>query len=151
MTETRRRTGGRAGRQAARAAAQVERVPFLTRTLTPLEVLSEEGLSLLEENADRILEEVGIEFHGAPDALELFAGAGASVDGERVRFPRGLCRSLVQATAPREFTQVARNRGERRRLRRAGNDLRPRLRLAVRARPRRRQAVRDDRGLPRTS
>ena len=111
MTETRKRTGGRAGRQAARAAAQVERVPFLTRTLTPLEVLSEEGLSLLEENADRILEEVGIEFHGAPDALELFAGAGASVDGERVRFPRGLCRSLVQATAPREFTQVARNRG----------------------------------------
>ena len=110
MTETRRRTGGRAGRQAARAAAQVERVPFLTRTLTPLEVLSEEGLALLEENADRILEEVGIEFHGAPDALELFAGAGAAVDGERVRFPRGLCRSLVQATAPSSFTQVARNR-----------------------------------------
>ena len=110
MTETRRRTGGRAGRQAARAAAQVERVPFLTRTLTPLEVLSEEGLALLEENADRILEEVGIEFHGAPDALALFAGAGAAVDGERVRFPRGLCRSLVQATAPSSFTQVARNR-----------------------------------------
>ena len=111
MSETRaRRSGGRAGRQAARAQAHVERVPFLTRTLQPVEVLSEEGLSLLEENADRILEEVGIEFHGAPDATELFAGAGATVDGERVRFPRGLCRSLVQATAPREFTQVARNR-----------------------------------------
>ena len=27
-----------------------------------------------------------------------------------MRFPRGLCRSLVQATAPAEFTQVARNR-----------------------------------------
>ena len=111
MTETRGRTGGRAGRQAARAAAQVERVAFLTRTMTPIEVLSEEGLALLEENADRILEEVGIEFHGAPDALELFAGAGATVDGERVRFPRGLCRSLVQATSPGSFTQVARNRG----------------------------------------
>jgi trimethylamine--corrinoid protein Co-methyltransferase len=85
-------------------------VPFLTRTLEPVEVLSEEGLSLLEGNADRILEEVGIEFHDAPDALELFAGAGASVDGQRVRFPKGLCRSLVQATAPQEFTQVARNR-----------------------------------------
>ncbi len=111
MTETRgRRSGGRAARQAARLHAHVERVPFLTRTLAPLEVLADEGLSLLEENADRILEEVGIEFHGAPDALELFAGAGASVDGERVRFPRGLCRSLVQATAPAQFTQVARNR-----------------------------------------
>jgi trimethylamine---corrinoid protein Co-methyltransferase len=110
VTETRRRSGGRAARQAARLHAHVERVPFLTRTLAPVEVLSEEGLSLLEANADRILEEVGIEFHGAPDALELFAGAGASVDAERVRFSRGLCRSLVQATAPTVFTQIARNR-----------------------------------------
>ncbi len=111
MTETRgRRSGGRAARQAARLHAHVEHVPFLVRTLQPVEVLSEEGLSLLEQNADRILEEVGIEFHDAPDALELFAAAGASVEGERVRFPRGLCRSLVQATAPTQFTQVARNR-----------------------------------------
>ena len=111
MTETRgRRSGGRAARQAARLHAHVEHVPFLVRALQPLEVLSEEGLSLLEQNADRILEEVGIEFHDAPDALELFAAAGASVEGERVRFPRGLCRSLVQATAPTQFTQVARNR-----------------------------------------
>ncbi len=111
MTETRgRRSGGRAARQAARLHAHVEHVPFLVRALQPFEVLSEEGLSLLEQNADRILEEVGIEFHDAPDALELFAAAGASVEGERVRFPRGLCRSLVQATAPTQFTQVARNR-----------------------------------------
>src|SRR5262249_57578789 len=75
-----------------------------------VEVLGEEGLSLLEENADTILEQVGIEFRDAPDALELLGGAGAVVDGERVRFPRGLARQLVQATAPREFTQVARNR-----------------------------------------
>ncbi len=110
MTDTHgRRTGGRAGRKAARLAAQVERVPFLTRTLAPVEVLSEEGLSLLEENADTILEQVGIEFRDAPDALELLRGAGAEVDGERVRFPRGLCRQIVQATAPRTFTQVARN------------------------------------------
>ena len=84
-------------------------MPFLTRTLTPFEVLSDEGLALLEENADTILEQVGIDFRDAPDALELFRGAGAEIDGERVRFPRGMCRQLVQATAPREFTQVARN------------------------------------------
>ena len=47
MSETRgRRAGGRAARQAARLHAVVESVPFLTRTLAPLEVLSEEGLSL---------------------------------------------------------------------------------------------------------
>ena len=104
-----RRTGGRAGRAAARAAHAVERVPFITRTLTPFEVLSEEGLALIEENADSILERVGIDFKGAPDALTLMAGAGADVDGERVRFPRGMCRQIVQATAPSTFTQHARN------------------------------------------
>src|SRR6187401_1311346 len=111
MSETRsRRAGGRAARQAARMHAHVERVPFLTRTMAPVEMLSEEGLATIEANADRILQEVGIEFHDAPDALELFTGAGADVEGERVRFPSGLCRSLVQATAPERFTQVARNR-----------------------------------------
>ena len=56
MTETRRRSGGRAGRQAARMQAHVERVPFLTRALAPVEVLGEEGLAIIEENAERILE-----------------------------------------------------------------------------------------------
>jgi trimethylamine--corrinoid protein Co-methyltransferase len=111
MTETlpTRRTGGRDGRRAARLSAQVERMPFLTRTLAPFEVLGDEGLSILEHNADTILEEVGIEFRGDPDALRLFREAGADVDGERVRFPRGMCRQIVQATAPRQFTQFARN------------------------------------------
>jgi trimethylamine--corrinoid protein Co-methyltransferase len=111
MTETRsgRRGGGRTARQAARLHAVVETVPFITRTMTPFEVLSEEGLSLIEENAEAVLERVGIDFRDAPEARELFRQAGAEVEGERVRFPRGLCRSLVQATAPSVFTQVARN------------------------------------------
>ncbi|HEY8017942.1 MAG TPA: trimethylamine methyltransferase family protein [Actinomycetota bacterium] len=104
-----RRTGGRAGRAAARLAAVAEKVPFITRELTPVELLGAEGIELIEHNADTILEQVGIDVRGAPDALELFTGAGADVDGERVRFPRGLARSLVQATAPREFVQHARN------------------------------------------
>ncbi|HEY7666768.1 MAG TPA: trimethylamine methyltransferase family protein [Actinomycetota bacterium] len=108
-TAGRRRSGGRAGRQAARLHAAVEKVPFLTRTMAPFEVLSTEGLELMEHNADTILEQVGIEFRGAPDALELLRGAGADVEGELVRFPRGLCRSLIQASAPPSFTQHARN------------------------------------------
>ncbi|HEY7381767.1 MAG TPA: trimethylamine methyltransferase family protein, partial [Gaiella sp.] len=110
MSETRgRRGGGRAARQAARLHAVVERVPFLTRTLAPVEVLSEEGLALIEENAETILEQVGVDFRDAPDARALLAGAGAEVEGERVRFPRGLCRRLVQGSAPATFVQVARN------------------------------------------
>ncbi len=56
-----------------------------------------------------MLAEIGIEFREFPHALTLWKEAGAEVDGERVRFPRGLCRSLVQATAPGEFRQHARN------------------------------------------
>jgi trimethylamine---corrinoid protein Co-methyltransferase len=103
------RTGGRAGRQAARAHSAVARPPFLTRTMAPFEVLSEEGLSLIEHNADVILEEVGLEFRGDPEALRLLRDAGADVNGERVRFPAGLCRSIVQASAPRTYVQHARN------------------------------------------
>ena len=88
----RQRSGGRAGRQAARARTEIAREPFLTRTLEPFEVLNDEGLSLIEQNADTILEEVGFEFRGDDDALRLLREAGADVDGERVRFPRGLCR-----------------------------------------------------------
>ena len=104
-----RRAGGRDARRAARLHAHVARQPFLTRTLAPFEVLSEDGLATLEENADTILQDVGLEFRGDPDALRILRDGGADVDGERVRFPRGLARQLVQATAPREFTQYARN------------------------------------------
>jgi trimethylamine--corrinoid protein Co-methyltransferase len=100
---------GRAARQEARLHAATERIPFITRTLTPVEVLSEEGVSLIEENADTILEQVGIDFRDWPDAIKRFKDAGADVDGERVHFPRGMARQIVQATAPREFTQHARN------------------------------------------
>jgi trimethylamine--corrinoid protein Co-methyltransferase len=107
--QPRHRSGGRAARQAARLHAHVQRTPFLTRKLAPFEVLDEEGLSLLEENADTILQEVGLEFRGDDEAIRLFREAGADVDGVRVRFPRGMCRQIVQSTAPRQFTQHARN------------------------------------------
>ena len=110
MTETAggRRSGGRAARQAARAVTNAVSVPYITRTMKPFEVLSDEHLALIEENADTVLEQVGIEFRDTPEALALFKGAGADIDGERVRFPRGLARQLV-STAPEQFTQVARN------------------------------------------
>ena len=108
-TGTGRRGGGREGRRAARVHAVVEREPFLTRTLKPVELVSAEGLEILEHNADTILEEVGVEVRDYPTALERFAAAGADVDGTRVRFPRGLCRSVIQASAPAEYVQHARN------------------------------------------
>ncbi len=106
---TGRRGGGREARRAAREHAVVTHEPFITRTLKPVELVSDEGLELLEHNADTILEEVGVEVRDYPTALERFAAAGADVDGSRVRLPRGLCRSIIQASAPSEYVQHARN------------------------------------------
>lgn len=109
MTERRgRRSGGRAARQAARAASYLESVPFLTRRLAPYEVVGEEGLSIIEHNAERLLATVGIDIVDYPEAIGIFSDHGADVDGTRVRFPEGLCRSLI-STAPSTFTQRARN------------------------------------------
>ena len=104
-----RRSGGRAARIKARQETQVEAAAYITRRIKPLEVLDEEGLELIERNADLLLEEIGIEFRDDPEALEVLKDAGAEVEHERVRFPRGLCRSVIQAHAPREFVQHARN------------------------------------------
>ncbi|HSJ33456.1 MAG TPA: trimethylamine methyltransferase family protein [Acidimicrobiia bacterium] len=105
----RRRSGGRAARQAARAAAFAETLPYLTRRLKPHEVLDEEGLATIEELADRILAEVGVDIVDYPEALTIFADHGAEIEGNRVRFPAGMCRRIIQESAPSRFTQHARN------------------------------------------
>lgn len=104
----RRGRGGAEARRAARRGAGGEALRYITRTLAPFEVLSAEGLEIVEHNADTVLEEIGIEFREDTEVLALWKAAGADVRGERVHFPRGLCRSLL-ATAPASFTQHARN------------------------------------------
>ena len=74
-----------------------------------MEVVSEEGLSAIEYNADTILEEIGMNFSDYPSALDLLKNAGAEIDGERVRFPRGMCREIVTSSAPATYTHHARN------------------------------------------
>src|SRR5476649_573747 len=104
-----RRPSARDAKRAARTARAAASVPYITRKIPRFEVLGEEGLVTLERNADTILEEIGIEFREDPEALALWKQAGAAIDGERVRIPRGLARSLIQRHAPREFVQYARN------------------------------------------
>jgi trimethylamine--corrinoid protein Co-methyltransferase len=104
-----RRAGGRDARRTLRAARTTDASAFLTRTMKPFELLSDEGLEILEYNADTILEQVGVEIRDYPSAVERFRDAGADIDGSRVRFPRGLCRQIVQASAPAIYTQHARN------------------------------------------
>ncbi len=101
------RGGGGAARRAERSAVSFETAKFIQRNIPNFEVLNEEAIEIIEYNADTVLEEIGVNFVDNPAALERWRDAGADVDGERVRIPRGLARKLC-ATAPSEFTQHAR-------------------------------------------
>lgn len=105
----RRQRGGRAARQAQRAASDIGVRTHITRSLPPVSMLDEAGLAQIEENAETILSEVGVAFQDFPQALDLWRAAGADVDGELVRFPRGMCRQIVQNSAPATYVQHARN------------------------------------------
>ena len=103
------RSTGRRKKQADKKQATPQRVAYIQRKIGTFDILNEEGLCLIEENADKILKEVGMEFRDDPEILELFRQAGADVDGERVRFEPGMCRQIIQASAPGVYTQHARN------------------------------------------
>ncbi|MCF4098460.1 trimethylamine methyltransferase family protein [Maritalea mediterranea] len=102
------REGGRRGRTAG-SGPERSAQPFITRNIPPYEILGEADLKIIEDNADTILEEIGIDIKDDPDSIATFVAAGASADGARVRFPRGMCREIIQSSAPNIFTQHARN------------------------------------------
>jgi trimethylamine--corrinoid protein Co-methyltransferase len=105
----RSRGGGRdARRQAREGSSQALSAPYLVRKIAPLDILSDEGCELIEQNAERVLEEIGIEFRDDPEALSILKDKGCKIVGERVHFPKGLAKELC-ATAPSSFTQHARN------------------------------------------
>jgi len=102
------RGGGGAARRAERSAISIETAKYIERKIPNLDIRSEEALEIIEANAETVLEEIGVNFVENPAALDRWREAGAMVEGERVRLPRGLARKLC-ATAPSQFTQHARN------------------------------------------
>lgn len=107
-TGRRGRSGGGAARRAARTAVSIETAKYIQRNIPNLEVLDENALALIEANAETLLEEIGVNFVDNPEALALWKEAGADVQGERVRLPKGLARELCK-TAPSSYIQHARN------------------------------------------
>lgn len=104
-----RRTGGGAsGRRQARGGMKLTSLPYIHRKLEPTDILSQESVELIEHNADILMEEVGVVYSEDEEALGMWKDAGADVKGDRVHFPKGLCRELMK-TAPASFTQHARN------------------------------------------
>ena len=104
----RARGGGGAARRAERTAVSVDTAKYITRNIPNYEVLSEDALDLIEKNAETVLAEIGVNFVDNPEALARWKAAGAEIEGERVRIPRGLARKLC-STAPSEYVQHARN------------------------------------------
>ena len=101
----RRRRAGRSGRCAISGAIK----PALTaRNIPTYNLLQESALGQIEDQADWLLETIGMEFRGDETALQLFRDAGASIEGQRVKFESGLARELC-ATAPAQFTLHSRN------------------------------------------
>jgi len=103
---------GRPGRRRRNAATEEAPPPapaYLKRAVLPYEFLCEEGLQCIEDEADRLLAEIGIDFREHPASLACFKDAGAEVRGERVRFEPGMCREIIGKSAPKSFMQLARN------------------------------------------
>ena len=147
VPEGRRTRGGAEARRAQRTRLQITQLPYIRRKIPLTEILNEEGLQLIERNADTILEEIGIEFRDDEEALQLWKEAGADVKGTRVRFPRGSAALAHQKTAPATSLNMraipsARSRSA------AMHGLRAGLRPALHPQSRRGPPLRDDRGFP---
>ena len=97
----------RRGRVARRSVDQAVISPC-ARKIPAYALLNEGALAAIEEQADWILQKIGVEFRGDTTALDLFEAAGATVVGERVTFEPGLARQLC-ATAPAKFKLHARD------------------------------------------
>ncbi len=112
---TRRARGGADARRAARTSTTVKQAGFIRRNIKTYEPYSDEQLELIERNAETVLQETGIDFYEDEEAVQMWKEAGADIKVSatdprrfRVRFPKGLVRSLIK-TAPREYVQHARN------------------------------------------
>ena len=104
----RRSRGGGSARRAQRTAYSIEFSKYIQRNIPNFEILNNEALEVIEYNAETVLQEIGIKFVDNPEAIQKWKEAGADVQGETVKIPRGLARRLCK-TAPSNIVQHARN------------------------------------------
>ncbi len=111
----RRARGGADARRTLRTSTEVKQAGYIRRKIKLYEPYSDDQLELIENNAEIVLQETGIDFYEDEEAVQMWKDVGADVKPSpleagrfRIRFPKGLVRSLIK-TAPREYTQFARN------------------------------------------
>ncbi|MGI9317185.1 MAG: trimethylamine methyltransferase family protein [bacterium] len=98
----------RGGRSSKRQRVERTAPAYIKRKIPYYEFLDEEGLVKLEQQADWLIQEIGLEFRDDDEAIRMWKQAGADVQGTRVRLPAGMARALC-STAPSCFRQHARN------------------------------------------
>jgi trimethylamine--corrinoid protein Co-methyltransferase len=108
ISKTRRARGGGTARRAERTSYRFEFSKFIERNIPNFEILNTEAIEIIENNAETLLQEIGVKFVDNPEAIKRWKEAGADIDGELVRIPRGLAKTLC-STAPSKITQQARN------------------------------------------
>ena len=108
--ETRRprRGGARANPGAGGGAAVPQLQPRkVKRLFPPTNIISKDEEESIHNASIKVLAEIGMDFLD-DEARDMWRKAGATIDGERVRFEAGLLEELI-AHAPSEFTVHARN------------------------------------------
>lgn len=114
MASSPQRRGRRGGKRSSEAGQNPHMyVPYICRKIPPYDLLDEESLIRIEQGADRILAEIGIEFRDDPETVRLFKQAGGKVSDVsatawNIKFEPGLIHNLLK-TAPSQFIQHARN------------------------------------------
>lgn len=115
-----RKRSQRSGRDNRRAQRQGDasknnhlKVAYITRKIPTYDLLDEESLVKIEQAADTILAEIGIEFREDIETVELFRQAGGEVtevgdEAWNIKFQPGMIQNILK-TAPERFIQHARN------------------------------------------
>ena len=104
---SRREGGGRRGGGSGRAPVPQLPRRQLKRAFPAMEIVSADELESIHRASLKVLSEIGMDFT-LPEARDMLKKAGATVDGERVRFDPAMVEELI-ASAPSEFTFHARN------------------------------------------
>ncbi|NND83259.1 MAG: trimethylamine methyltransferase family protein [Gammaproteobacteria bacterium] len=95
-SRSRRSSGGRSARRAERMKPNFKMLPTLKRNFPLCEPMDQAQVEAIDNASMAILEDVGVMFRD-PTALEDWRQAGARVDGEIVKFDRGMIRELIKS------------------------------------------------------
>jgi trimethylamine--corrinoid protein Co-methyltransferase len=104
-----RRRGRGGGRSVRPRPGLPEQRPFAQPRLLhgPTQLATPEQLDAIHDSSLAILRDIGMQILD-PETRQLYAAAGAAVDGQRVRFDPEMIVEII-ATAPSQFTLHARN------------------------------------------